>query len=579
VEVKKGIPVSAGFVVGEAFVMDAEEVRISRHFIDSSQAQAEIARFEDSLAKASTEIETLQNEAAATIGSEFTSIFDFHKAILADKQLRKEVKDKIVNNKFTAEYAVSQILRKHAKSMASMENEVFKQRVADIYDIERRILRNLLGARYEQLKSMADEVIVIASDLTPSQTASLDKTKVKGFATDAGGRTSHTAIVARAVGIPAVVGVGTLTSDVSGGDIVVIDGTNGLVIINPDERTLAKYRALEADFISFKTRLAEVKDLPAETIDGAEVEIYANIGFPEEVESALSAGARGIGLYRTEFLFTGESVRYDEESQFRAYMDVVRKMGDMPVVIRTLDLGADKAPESLSQHPEANPFLGCRSIRYCLEKVDVFKTQFRAILRASAFGNIKIMLPMISSVEEVRRTKQVLADAMDELRERDLSFNEKVSLGIMIEAPSAALTADILAKEVDFFSIGTNDLIQYSLAVDRGNERVAPLYQPAHPAILRLVKQVIDTGHTYRIPVAMCGEMSAEVLYTILLLGIGLRAFSVTPVNIREVKKVIRSVTMKEAVEVANTALELTESKTTESFLREKTHRIVPQLA
>ena len=578
-EVKKGIPVSAGFVVGEAFVMDAEEVRISRHFIDSSQAQAEIARFEDSLAKASAEIETLQNEAAATIGSEFTSIFDFHKAILADKQLRKEVKDKIVNNKFTAEYAVSQILRKHAKSMASMENEVFKQRVADIYDIERRILRNLLGARYEQLKSMADEVIVIASDLTPSQTASLDKTKVKGFATDAGGRTSHTAIVARAVGIPAVVGVGTLTSDVSGGDIVVIDGTNGLVIINPDERTLAKYRALEADFISFKTRLAEVKDLPAETIDGAEVEIYANIGFPEEVESALSAGARGIGLYRTEFLFTGESVRYDEESQFRAYMDVVRKMGDMPVVIRTLDLGADKAPESLSQHPEANPFLGCRSIRYCLEKVDVFKTQLRAILRASAFGNIKIMLPMISSVEEVRRTKQVLADAMDELRERDLSFNEKVSLGIMIEAPSAALTADILAKEVDFFSIGTNDLIQYSLAVDRGNERVAPLYQPAHPAILRLVKQVIDTGHTYRIPVAMCGEMSAEVLYTILLLGIGLRAFSVTPVNIREVKKVIRSVTMKEAVEVANTALELTESKTTESFLREKTHRIVPQLA
>ena len=578
-EVKKGIPVSAGFVVGEAFVMDAEEVRISRHFIDSSQAQAEIARFEDSLAKASAEIETLQNEAAATIGSEFTSIFDFHKAILADKQLRKEVKDKIVNNKFTAEYAVSQILRKHAKSMASMENEVFKQRVADIYDIERRILRNLLGARYEQLKSMADEVIVIASDLTPSQTASLDKTKVKGFATDAGGRTSHTAIVARAVGIPAVVGVGTLTSDVSGGDIVVIDGTNGLVIINPDERTLAKYRALEADFISFKTRLAEVKDLPAETIDGAEVEIYANIGFPEEVESALSAGARGIGLYRTEFLFTGESVRYDEESQFRAYMDVVRKMGDMPVVIRTLDLGADKAPESLSQHPEANPFLGCRSIRYCLEKVDVFKTQLRAILRASAFGNIKIMLPMISSVEEVRRAKQVLADAMDELRERDLSFNEKVSLGIMIEAPSAALTADILAKEVDFFSIGTNDLIQYSLAVDRGNERVAPLYQPAHPAILRLVKQVIDTGHTYRIPVAMCGEMSAEVLYTILLLGIGLRAFSVTPVNIREVKKVIRSVTMKEAVEVANTALELTESKTTESFLREKTHRIVPQLA
>lgn len=577
-EVKKGIPVSAGFVVGEAFVMDAEEVRISRHFIDSSEAEAEVARFENSLAKASAEIERLQNEAASTIGSEFTSIFDFHKAILADKQLHKEVKDRIVNNKFTAEYAVSQVLRKHAKSMASMENDVFRQRVSDIYDIERRILRNLLGARYEQLKTMADEVVVIASDLTPSQTASLDKTKVKGFATDAGGRTSHTAIVARAVGIPAVVGVGTLTSDVSGGDIVAIDGTNGLVIINPDERTLAKYRALEADFISFKTKLAEMKDLPAETIDGTEIEIYANIEFPEEVESALSAGARGIGLYRTEFLFTGDSARYDEESQFRAYMDVVRRMGDMPVVIRTMDLGADKAPESISQHPEPNPFLGCRSIRYCLEKVDVFKPQLRAILRASAFGNVRIMLPMIASIEEVRRTKQVFADAMDELRERGLSFNEKILLGIMIEAPSAALTADILAKEVDFFSIGTNDLIQYSLAVDRGNERVAPLYQPAHPAILRLVKQVIDTGRAYHIPVAMCGEMSAEVLYTVLLLGIGLRAFSVTPVNIREVKKVIRSVTIKEAVEVANTALSLTESKQTESFLKEKTHRIVPHL-
>lgn len=578
-EVKKGIPVSAGFVVGEAFVVDAEEVRISRHFIDSSEAEAEVARFENSLAKASTEIESLQNEAASTIGSEFTSIFDFHKAILADKQLHKEVKERIANNKFSAEYAVSQVLRKHARSMASMENEVFRQRVSDIYDIERRILRNLLGARYEQLKTMADEVVVIASDLTPSQTASLDKTKVKGFATDAGGRTSHTAIVARAVGIPAVVGVGALTADVSGGDIVVIDGTNGIVIINPDERTLAKYRALEADFISFKTKLAEMKDLPAETIDGIEIEIYANIGFPEEVEFALSAGARGIGLYRTEFLFTGESARYDEESQFRAYMEVVRKMGDMPVIIRTMDLGADKAPESISGHTEANPFLGCRSIRYCLEKVDLFKPQLRAILRASAFGNVRVMLPMISSVEEVRRTKQVLADAMDELRERSLSFNETISLGIMIESPSAALTADILAKEVAFFSIGTNDLIQYSLAVDRGNERVASLYQPAHPAILRLVKHVIDTGRAYNIPVAMCGEMSAEVLYTILLLGMGLRNFSVTPVNIREVKKVIRSVTIKEAVEVANAALALTEAKQTESFLKDKTHKIVPHLA
>ncbi|MFH1423262.1 MAG: phosphoenolpyruvate--protein phosphotransferase, partial [Planctomycetota bacterium] len=360
-EIKKGIPVSSGFVVGEAFLMDAEKVRISRHFIDGSEAETETARFEESLTEAAAEIDKLQEEAAASIGAEFVSIFDFHKAILADKQLHKEVKEKIVKNKFTVEYAVSVTLRKHAKNMNTMKNEFFRQRVFDIYDIERRILRSLLGARCEQLKNLSGKVVVIASDLTPSQTASLDKTKVKGFATDVGGRTSHTAIVARALGIPAVVGVNSLTADVSGGDIVIIDGTNGIVIINPDQKTLAKYQVLEADFINFKSTLAEMKDLPAETIDGQAVEIFANIEFPEEVESALSAGAQGIGLYRTEFLFTGKSARWDEESQFRAYMEVVKKMGSLPVVIRTVDLGGDKMPDFMETHSEANPFLGCRS--------------------------------------------------------------------------------------------------------------------------------------------------------------------------------------------------------------------------
>jgi phosphotransferase system enzyme I (PtsI) len=401
---------------------------------------------------------------------------------------------------------------------------------------------------------------------------------VVGFATDAGGRTSHTAIVARALGIPAVVGLGAITADVSGGDTVIVDGTNGLVIIGPDENTLKKYRTLERGFKDFQEKLTLLHHLPTETLDGYRLQLLANIEFPEEVDSALEAGADGVGLYRTEFLFTDSSPP-DEDVQFRAYREALKKMDNKPVVIRTLDLGADKVPVDSPLARESNPFLGCRSIRYSLLHIDMFKIQLRAMLRASAFGNLKIMLPMISSVDEVRRTKVILSDVMEELREQSVSFNSDIEVGVMVEVPSAALTVDILAREVDFFSIGTNDLIQYSLAVDRVNERVAELYQPVHPAILRLLKETIQTGKRYGIGVSMCGEMSAEVIYTILLLGMGLESFSVTPVNIPEVKKVIRSVTMRESRETADVVLHLSDAKSAESFLRARTHKIVPWLA
>jgi phosphotransferase system enzyme I (PtsI) len=579
VEIRKGIPVSPGYVVREAFVLDSEELRIPQRFISPPQVESEVARFEKALEVAQAEIEELRDQAAESVGPEYGAIFDFHKAILEDRRLRKEIETRIRNNKFTAEYAVSRALRKQAKSLGAVENPFFSQRVDDIYDIEKRVLRSLIGERRESIKNLEHEVVVIARDLTPSQTASLEKTRVLGFATDAGGRTSHTAIVARALGIPAVVGLGAITADVSGGDTVIVDGTNGLVIIAPDEHTLNKYRTLERGFKEFQEKLTLLHYLPTETLDGYRLKLLANIEFPEEVDSALDAGADGVGLYRTEFLFTDSSSPPDEDMQFHAYHEALRMMDDRPVVIRTLDLGADKVPVDSPLQRESNPFLGCRSIRYSLLHIDMFKTQLRAMLRASAFGNLKIMLPMISSVDEVRRTKVILSDVMEELREQSISFNPDIEVGVMVEVPSAALTVDILAREVDFLSIGTNDLIQYSLAVDRINERVAELYQPVHPAILRLLKETIQTGRRYGIEVAMCGEMSAEVVYTILLLGMGLENFSVTPVNIPEVKKVIRSVTMRESRETAEIVLHLSDAKSAESFLRARTHKIVPWLA
>jgi phosphotransferase system enzyme I (PtsI) len=416
--------------------------------------------------------------------------------------------------------------------------------------------------------------------LTPSETAALDPNMVHAFATEAGGRASHTAIMAGALEIPAVVGIGKFVTDVSGGDLVIVDGNRGVLILNPDEETLERYEATRKTFRTFETRLGELRDLPADTRDGSHILLMGNIEFPKEADHCLERGADGVGLYRTEFLYLGKQTDPTEADHLEAYLTVLRTLGpNKPVVIRTLDLGADKF--STNTEPaaeERNPFLGLRSVRLCLRNLTLFKTQMRAILRASAFGNVRIMFPMVSTLLELRQCKMILAEVKEDLEEAGIAYNRKLPVGTMIEVPSAAIMADQMAREVNFFSIGTNDLIQYTLAADRTNETVASLYSPADPAVLRLIRTVLAAAKQHNIEANVCGEMSGEPIYTILLLGMGLRQLSVTPHNIPEIKKIIRSVSIEEATQVAEEALRLETARDVTNYLRDKTRRILPEV-
>jgi phosphotransferase system enzyme I (PtsI) len=577
-EVKLGIAVSPGIAIRRAFLLDAEDYSVAQRFIRPEEVPAEIARFEKALELARKQIQAEQEKHRHVLGENIALIFRFHQSMLEDPSLKAEILRRIQTNRFTPEYAVKRAFLNKVKAIRAAKEEYIRERDKDIYDVERRLLRCLVGERSEEMKALPDEVCLIAHDLTPSQTAKLDTAKIAGFAIDAGGRTSHTAIVARALGMPAVVGLGNITSEVAGGDLVIIDGTKGKVIIQPDEATLKEYRDRERKFIEFERDLGELRELPAETLDGHKISLYANIEFPEEIPGALEAGAEGIGLYRTEFLFV-DGAEPDEETHFKAYKRAVDECNGRPLVIRTLDLGADKFVENANVLQfEPNPFLGCRSIRLCFQRIDLFKTQLRAILRASAYGPIRLMLPMIASLAEVRKAKLIIGDVKDDLERERIPFDDQMPIGIMVEVPSAAMMADFLAEEVAFFSIGTNDLVQYTLAVDRVNEKVAELYQPAHPAILRLLSTVIEAGHNHGIEVSMCGEMSGEVVYTIPLIGMGLRTFSISPASIPEVKKVIRSTTLREATEVAEKIFAFRDARQTENYLREKAKRVIPQL-
>ena len=419
---------------------------------------------------------------------------------------------------------------------------------------------------------------MIAYDLSPSDTASLHKKNVIAFATDIGGKTSHTAIMAKALEIPAVVGLKTVTKGVKSGATVIVDGSNGLVITDPDQETLAKYEQAKTKIAEFDASLTHLRDLPCVTRDGHQVHLSANIEIPDEMPSAKSHGANGIGLYRTEFFYLEHVDLPTEQEQYEAYKNVAEQMSPDSVVIRTLDLGGDKFMSQLKIPKEMNPFMGWRAIRFCLARPDIFKVQLRAILRASAHGKLKIMYPMISGVEELREANKLLGEMKDELRRENVPFDQNIKVGAMIEVPSAAMTADILAREVDFFSIGTNDLIQYSLAVDRVNEKIAYLYEPAHPAVLRLIKSVIDIGHKTNIWVGMCGEMAGDPAFALLLLGFGLDEFSTSPVNIPRIKQIIRSVDYKTAQEIANEALTLSTGTEIEEFAARKLRELVPDL-
>jgi phosphoenolpyruvate-protein phosphotransferase (PTS system enzyme I) len=578
-EIKRGIAVSPGVAIGPALVLDNEGFRIPQRFVEGDQAEAEILRLRGALQAAAREAREIQQTVSDKLGKQYGAIFAAHALLIEDPMLAREVERLIQSQSFAAEYAVSRIVRRHAKTLESLERGSFMLRTADLFDIEKLILRNLLGQRRELVSHLKQPVIFLAHDLTPSETASLDRSKVYAFATEAGGRASHTAIMAGVLEIPAVVGIGKFLTDVSGGEEIIVDGNRGVVILNPDEETKERYLQTQKSLRTLETSLEELRDLPAETKCGSRVSLFGNIEFPEEAAHCVDRGADGVGLYRTEFLYLNKTTDPTESEHVDAYLKVLKTLGPRPVVIRTLDLGADKfAMAGEASHEERNPFLGLRSVRLCLRNLALFKTQMRAILRASAFGDVRIMFPMVSTLLELRQCKMILAEVKEDLEEEGIPFNRKLPVGTMIEVPSAAILSDQLAREVNFFSIGTNDLVQYTLAADRTNENVASLYNPGDPAVLKLIEMVIKAATRNSIEVCVCGEMSGDPIYTILLLGMGLRQFSVTPHNIPEIKKVIRSIRLEDAAQVSKEALRLETARDVNNYLREQTRRILPEV-
>ncbi|MFP4052940.1 MAG: phosphoenolpyruvate--protein phosphotransferase [Phycisphaerae bacterium] len=575
-KIKKGIGVSPGVAIAPAVVVDAEEFDIPQRHVPVDHAQAELARLRRAISVSKKEILDLQKRAIERIGKETASIFDFHLGLLDDKILDKKFADTILNGHVAAEYAVATVLRGYAKEFLAMPQH-FADRVKDVYDIEKRLLRNLTGQQKQSLAHLTRDVCVLAHDLTPSQTAGMDREHIRGLAIDAGGQTSHTAIVAKALGIPAIVGLNDVTGEVSGGDTVIIDGNRGVVVVNPDKSTLQQYEAFARQQVEFIHSLDALRDLPAITRDGHEARLVGNIEFPSEVQTVLDKGGTGVGLYRTEFLYLGTDTDPTEDDHYQAYRKVIDECGDRPVVIRTVDLGADKYTQSRARTPERNPFLGCRSIRFCLQNLDMFKTQIRAILRASVEGEVSMLFPLITNLLELRQAKTIVRDVSEDLEEEGVEHRHDIPIGMMVETPSAALQCDAFVREVDFFSIGTNDLVQYTLAVDRGNEKVASLFSAAHPAVLRLIKQVLRAGEQHQVAVSMCGEMAGDPMFTMLLLGMGLRTFSATPPAIPEVKKVIRSVTLEECVQVARRVMSFDSDKEIINFLRAETRRVLPE--
>jgi phosphotransferase system enzyme I (PtsI) len=577
-EIRKGIAVSPGVAIAPAVVLDSEQFRIPRRSIGAAEVDAEWARFAEAVERAKAEIRDLRERVAADIGEKLGAIFDVQDALLTDNRLQEEVRELIRREHYAPEFAVATVLRGYARKFLNLPNRYMSERVADVYDVEKRLLRNLIGARREGLHQLSEPVVVIAHDLTPSQTASLDRDKVLAFATDVGGRTSHTTIVARAMGIPAVVGLKTVTADVTGGSTVIVDGNRGIVIINPDEASIERFRQAERRFRAMEEELEDLRDMPAVTQDGHEVRLWGNIEFPHEVQACLARGAGGVGLYRTEFLYLDRESDPTEEDHYQAYAEAIEALQGRPITIRTCDLGADKFTHLSGEYEERNPFLGFRSIRFSLQHIGLFRTQLRAILRASALGPARIMFPLVTNLRELRQAKMILADVKEDLEEDGLPYDRDLKIGVMIEVPSAALMARQFARECDFFSIGTNDLIQYTLAVDRSNERVAHMYTPGHPAVLRLVRSVIEAGAEAGIEVGVCGEMAGEPMYAILLVGLGVHALSVSSATLLEVKKVVRSITMEQARQVVEKISGFDSDREVDAYLMEIVRRLLPEM-
>ncbi|MEM7682557.1 MAG: phosphoenolpyruvate--protein phosphotransferase [Planctomycetota bacterium] len=578
-QTQRGIPVSPGVAVARAFVFDAGDRPIPRRQVPSAETPAQIQRLETALGAAAEEVEAIRDRTRARLGDELARIFDFHLGMLRDPALRDRVRGPVESENVTAEYAVHATFRALAESFEAHEEPFFRERASDLDDLRRRVLKHLVDQPRSTLAALDRPGIVVAHDLTPSQTAALDRRHVKALAIDAGGKTSHTAILAHALGIPAVVGLGDLAERVTTGETIIIDGDRGEAIVAPDAATLLEYRGAARRSKEQARSLLESRQLPAETRDGATIEILGNIEFPSEIDEALAMGAMGVGLYRTEYLFLASHHAPTEQEQYDAYADAIRRLDGKPLTIRTIDLGADKMPEGVPGlfRDERNPFLGCRSIRLCLQHLDLFKTQLRAVLRASTLGPVRVMFPLISNMMELRQSRMVLQDVMEDLDDAGVAFDHDLQVGMMIEVPSAALQAEAFAKEVDFFSIGTNDLIQYTVAVDRGNERIASLYSGAHPAVVRLVREVVRAADRAGVSVSLCGEMAGDREFTMLLLGLGLRSLSVTPPAIPSVKQVVRSVSLAQCQRLARRAGAVDSPREAHTLLREEVDRVVPR--
>ena len=550
-----GILVSPGIAFGKALLLKEDEIVINRKKIAPEEVDQEVKRFLSGRAKASAQLETIKTKAGETFGEEKEAIFEGHIMLLEDEELEQEIIALIKDDHATADAAAYSVIEGQAKALEELDDEYLKERAADVRDIGKRLLRNILNLAIVDLSSIQDEVILVATDLTPSETAQLNLNKVLGFITDLGGRTSHTSIMARSLELPAIVGTSDVTKQVKNDDYLILDAVNNKIYVNPTADIIDELKAVQNQYISEKDDLTKLKDLPAITLDGHQVEVCANIGTVRDVAGAERNGAEGVGLYRTEFLFMDRDSLPTEEEQFQAYKAVAEAMGSQAVIVRTMDIGGDKDLPYMNLPKEENPFLGWRAIRICLDRKEILHDQLRAILRASSFGKLRIMFPMIISVEEVRELKSELELLKAQLREEGKAFDETIEVGVMVETPAAAVIAHHLAKEVDFFSIGTNDLTQYTLAVDRGNELISHLYNPMSPSVLGLIKQVIDASHAAGKWTGMCGELAGDERATLLLLGMGLDEFSMSAISIPRIKKIIRNTNFEDVKALADEAL------------------------
>jgi len=575
-EIIRGISVAPGIAIAPAVVLDAEEYRIPRRLVSPDDVSTQVAIVDRAFQASIDELIQQRDQLRGHVGQDASDIFNWHVGVLQAPQLRDQIKALIRDKSFAAAYATSIIMRTYQRRFMRMNDPILAERVRDVQDIERRLMRHILGETREDLAHLTEPVVVIAHDLTPSQTAQLSLANILGVALDVGGSASHTAILLRSLGLPSVVGVADVASRISGGDTIIIDGANGLVVVQPDEPTLAQYRAQQQRFIRLRDELATLRDLPAESKDGVRFQLMGNIEFPYEVKTCLEQGADGVGLYRTEFLYLRGRGEPPEEEQYAAYREAVLAARGRPVTIRTFDLGADKYTQERFVEAEPNPMLGLRSIRYSLQRLDMFKVQLRAILRAATEGPVRLMFPLIISLMEYRQAKMVLHDAMEDLSEERIPFNSEVTTGIMVETPAAAIQCRDFAREVGFVSIGTNDLVQYLLAVDRGNQRVARYYTAAHPAVLRVIHDVIRSCAKAGIECSLCGETAGEPLYTMLLAGLGLRSFSMAPRNIPEIKKILRMCTTKQMERIARRALSFETDRQVVNYLRTQARKILP---